>query len=548
MTDNIETGTRLPDPPGFPVEWDSPDEPLRLWEWDNVHSPLPATPMRTSATARIMADGPARASRDLKRTGRSLSKRINGYSYSAGVPDETSEYDREQQRVALNDAIANTKRRWDREFLPKLEADLAYMSGVDLKGATFKELLSWLNEFVELSGYHWYVHFLVVAPLHEAVNKLVELYHEAFGDGSETDAYTLIQGLPNKNIETNRELEVLAGEARDNSFVSRIFADVVGADEILSQLRSAKEAKSFVADLDEYLRVYGLKPTGFDYLFPTWIEDPTFVILNIKSYLQGSFPDVMASSAGKAAQANVAMAKALDQISDEDLKARFTLALGHARDLWPLKEDHAFYIDQGSTACVRRLIAEVGRRLMDNEILQTATDVFYVDWEEMVDALKDRPRRDLMQQVRDRKELRQRQLRMNPPPKLGTLPSISETDRTHDPARTSEPDPTVKVLRGVGCSPGSATGPARVVKSPDEFAKIKPGDVLVCTSTNPTWTPLFGTVAAIVTDSGGMLSHTAIVAREYGLPAVVGTIYGTHLVTDGQLITVDGDAGTVFLA
>ena len=103
------------------------------------------------------------------------------------------------------------------------------------------------------------------------------------------------------------------------------------------------------------------------------------------------------------------------------------------------------------------------------------------------------------------------------------------------------------VLRGVAGSKGTATGPAVVVRSPDEVGKVKAGDVLVCTSTSPTWTPLFGTVAALVSDSGGALSHTAIVAREYGLPAVVGVRYATSTISDGQVVTVDGTSGAVVL-
>ena len=115
------------------------------------------------------------------------------------------------------------------------------------------------------------------------------------------------------------------------------------------------------------------------------------------------------------------------------------------------------------------------------------------------------------------------------------------------PLVTPRPDEAQTTLRGVSGSRGTATGPAKVVRGPDEFDKVRPGDVLVCTSTSPTWTPLFASVAGLVSDSGGVLSHTAIVAREYGLPAVVGVKYGTSLIEDGQVITVDGDAGVVVL-
>ena len=111
----------------------------------------------------------------------------------------------------------------------------------------------------------------------------------------------------------------------------------------------------------------------------------------------------------------------------------------------------------------------------------------------------------------------------------------------------SDSDLDSGMLRGVAGSGGVKTGPARIVRSPDEFNKIRPGDVLVCTSTSPSWKPLFGSLSALVSDSGGVLSHTAIVAREYKLPAVVGVKSGTATITDGQLVTVDGDKGIVTL-
>jgi len=102
-----------------------------------------------------------------------------------------------------------------------------------------------------------------------------------------------------------------------------------------------------------------------------------------------------------------------------------------------------------------------------------------------------------------------------------------------------------KVLMGTGASKGVATGTAKVVRQLSESDKLEPGDILVCQMTMPAWTPLFSTVRAVVADSGGVLSHCAIVAREYGIPCVVGTIVGTQRIRDGQRLTVDGAKGIV---
>ena len=102
-------------------------------------------------------------------------------------------------------------------------------------------------------------------------------------------------------------------------------------------------------------------------------------------------------------------------------------------------------------------------------------------------------------------------------------------------------------MRGIPVSPGKVTNPASLIKSPAEFDKMQPDSILVCSMTNPAWTPLFAHATGLVTDMGGILGHGSIVAREYGIPAVVGTGTSTQRVKHGQKITVDGDIGTVSL-
>lgn len=101
------------------------------------------------------------------------------------------------------------------------------------------------------------------------------------------------------------------------------------------------------------------------------------------------------------------------------------------------------------------------------------------------------------------------------------------------------------LLTGTGASPGKATGVARVIAGPEEFARVKPGDILVCASSNPSWVLLFGIIRGLVTNTGGVLSHAAVVAREFGVPAVVGTGEATRRISDGQTVEVDGTAGEV---
>lgn len=118
------------------------------------------------------------------------------------------------------------------------------------------------------------------------------------------------------------------------------------------------------------------------------------------------------------------------------------------------------------------------------------------------------------------------------------------------PALAKPPDTiggtaTVEALAGIAASPGSACGPVRIVRGLDDFARVRPGDVLVCPTTDPAWTPLFRIAAAVVTEQGGLLCHAAIVAREYGIPAVLAVETATTALGQGTRVRVDGDRGWV---
>jgi len=169
---------------------------------------------------------------------------------------------------------------------------------------------------------------------------------------------------------------------------------------------------------------------------------------------------------------------------------------------------------------------EIAHRLVERGILANPSDVTYALFDEVESALlAEDPSSDLQQKISRRKQKR-------------TTAETLWWDRGN---RQSETDG----IKGVGASPGVTMGTARVIHGPEEFGLLEPGEVLVCRYTDPTWTPLFNVAAAVVADTGGPLSHAAIVAREVGIPAVLGTQSGTQDITSGQTIRVDGNTGLV---
>jgi phosphohistidine swiveling domain-containing protein len=203
---------------------------------------------------------------------------------------------------------------------------------------------------------------------------------------------------------------------------------------------------------------------------------------------------------------------------------------------------------------LRRLLLEFGGRLAAGGAIDAPEDVLFLWLDELKAAAKDTDRARKQDVVAARKAEMAHFSDIKPPTVLGTVPlmppptdepilrgMMKTTGETPIPTNGEKPD----VLRGHAGSPGTVRGPAKVVRTLAEAAKLKLGDILVAESTAPPWTPLFVTATAVVTDMGGVLSHGAVVAREYRIPAVVGTGNATETLQDGQMIEVDGNAGTV---
>jgi pyruvate,water dikinase len=202
---------------------------------------------------------------------------------------------------------------------------------------------------------------------------------------------------------------------------------------------------------------------------------------------------------------------------------------------------------------VRQVMLEFGRRFAAVGVLDTVEDVFYLTFDEARATAAALPHLDQRRLVAGRRAELEYFRTIPPPPALGTLPPCPPPDDPFSradlrfwgapPSPSGEPD----IIHGHAGSPGRARGPAKIIRSLAEAHRLQKGDVLVAEATMPPWTPLFALVAAVVTDTGGVLSHSAVVAREYGIPAVVGAGIATRTLRDGQMVEVDGSAGIVYI-
>jgi pyruvate,water dikinase len=282
------------------------------------------------------------------------------------------------------------------------------------------------------------------------------------------------------------------------------------------------------------------------------------VLKNLKDFVAQPDRDLDAELAALAAERERLVAAARERLRGHPRPVvdRFEFLLAAAQQAIVLTEDHTYWIDFRWTSQIRRVYLELGRRLAAAGVLDGPDDVFLLTPEEVRATAEALPRLDRRRLAGARRAEMAYFRTITPPPALGTPPSGPPPADPLNvaigkflgappaaPASTDEPG----VLRGTAGSPGTARGPARVVRSLAEAGRLRPGEVLVAETTAPPWTPLFATAVAVVTDTGGVLSHCAVVAREYGIPAVVGTGAATASIADEQLVEVDGDAGLVRL-
>jgi pyruvate,water dikinase len=229
----------------------------------------------------------------------------------------------------------------------------------------------------------------------------------------------------------------------------------------------------------------------------------------------------------------------------------FQRVLGWAQRSAPLREDSLADVGLGWPV-LRRILRQAGSRMVAAGAMAERDEVFWLKWEEVEAAARQldagQPVEDYRRAIAERRETWRREHDVTPPvalPLKGGARILGLDLSNMMPARSSQA--AGDVIRGIGASPGRVTGPACVIRGPEEFDRMKPGDILVAKITTPAWTPLFALASGIVTDVGGPLSHSSIVAREYGVPAVLGTGVATGRIRSGQQITVDGNAGVVMM-
>jgi pyruvate,water dikinase len=445
------------------------------------------------------------------------------------------------------DAVPKIWGLWETEWLPEVKSLLDWWDGFDLQGASLSSLRDHLVESFENSARCWHIHFLLSPLIIVPGSQFRDLYTDLFGEDRGLESHGLTLADDNKSLETDRELWKLSQLLREADHADELVES--GSDD---ELRSALGNR-----FSEFLETYRNRSgDGTGLAGMCWTEDSGPAIATIRAYAIANSGDPKDEHADRIAERDRLTAEARDNLSGypQSVRDNFDSALERARQGSRLQEDHAYWIDQQTNARTHYVTMEAGRRLAAAGTIKAHTDVNHLSVDEIVEALdlldSGNPK-DLLSLVKARADDMAYWAKIDAPTEIGTRPSGGppETASSRGFSRFMglpvEQDDDPSTVKGTPASPGEVEGVARIIITLADIGKLSPGDIMIAPTTSPPWTPLFRIASAVVTDAGGVLSHCAIVAREYGIPAIVGTGVGTTRIKDGQRVRVDGDAGVI---
>jgi pyruvate,water dikinase len=450
--------------------------------------------------------------------------------------------------TAFNKTQVNEKqiRGWKEKAMPDLLATVEEWRRIDYKTAPDEDLLRGISEMAIAGGRYWASnasHTFGVAKSTD--DQLQAFLRENLPDHNFISGHFL-SGFKSKTLEANEHMYKIAKQIQADNELYELMV-TTPPKQMMNALKNHPNSDPVVKAIEEYLEIYGHLGYSLDFVEPLPIEDPSGLLSTLKTMITAKDYNPNKHQIGAAGKREQAMKK-IEPLLEGLQYWQFRYRHWFTHRFYFIREEVMFYLTSGWPT-LRLIALELGKRLVDAGTINFSDDVFYLVTEELTKAINARKENkaipEYQQLTAKRRELREARKRLHPP---GTIPEVASNNPGVAFKETqAKNDPNSDILRGIPVSPGTVTSPASLIKSPAEFDQMQPDSILVCPMTNPAWTPLFAHATGLVTDMGGILGHGSIVAREYGIPAVVGTGTITQRVKHGQEITVDGDAGTVAL-
>jgi phosphohistidine swiveling domain-containing protein len=558
----------------------------RFWFWNSMHFPLPMPAFDIACVDspyqalgvwqnRVFAVPPAMG----------IDYRVvNGYVYISGNP--VTDPAKIAERVDFFQRRAgHYYEHWNElygKFKEKMQALIAEITDLrvpdlpeyepdpvafeDNRNTSVYEVLHAYDRTMRCGDLMWQHHFEFLLLGYGAYMTFSELCKSQLPDIPDQHVAQMIAGIDVLLFKPSAELRRLAKLAIDTG-VDAAFVEGRSPAEIDAELAESEAGRAWLEELERVKDPWFNMATGdgLYHFYRSWYDDPSIAYASVVGHVRALKDGEEAERpTQELARERDRLAEEYGALLDEGSRATFDELLALSRTVFPYVEEHKFFCDYWFLTRWWNKVREFGALLARHGFLEDPEDVFQLGRHEVAQALD-----ELVLTwatggtplgpahwppiVARRKELLERLGEWTPPPAIGATPeAITDpavimlwgvtTQRVQEWASAEKGGGR---LIGAAASPGVVEGVARVVIDVDEIARVRDGDILVCPITSPAWAPIFSNVKAVVTDIGGVMSHAAIVCREYGLPAVVGTGRATAEIQTGQMIRVDGSSGVV---
>jgi phosphohistidine swiveling domain-containing protein len=501
-------------------------------------------------------------------------KNINGYCYTTAIPAEaglvveTQEYNYRTNPIVPEDSEYekrigaylgavlpvygnNFTYWWRTRFVPEMEKNFEYIEGMLDKRAelSLADCAVLLEDAIDMHDRHWKIHWMLNFAQLSATLNLRAVMEKTHGKVDEVLLGRLQSSYDDRNWDKIRALWEMKEEVKGDAELRQAFSHQTAA-EIIPALEATERGRRFIAErVKPYQKEFGWHAVwSHEFIFPNFLEDMNPVVQLVRDQYASDYdyPSKVAALKADVEAASKEILEGLQGEALEEMRAANEINLKMA----PLTPDHHFYIDQGANAHVRQVLLAIGEKLVDQGVLDAKDDVILFRYNQLREFIGDPSSMDGRAIVAAAKAKRAEAEKYQPKDWVGTctatqlaFPYLNLWGFPDKFYRSIENVPGQ--IRGIAGSPGVVEGVARVVSSEAEFDSLQTGEILVCQMTNPAWQVLYGKIIAVVTDAGGTVSHPAVLAREYGIPAVVGTSVATYQIKTGDRIRVDGGTGLV---
>lgn len=541
-----------------PIEWkDEAEKKLHFW-YDDLHNPQPVSPMFFDlggwwSTCKYM----------YRRFGVPfgldwVAKNVDEYVLTAVVPREKQDATDIGAYFGMVMPIYAEKFLgwWKDRLLPEIKRNLEYIDTYPLEEASLAEAMIVFEDMLDIQERHFNLHWVLNLAQFQATMTFQGHVNEFIGKGNEEVVNRILISDEDRNWDSISELWKIKELIKASATLKAAFSKPV--PEVLPELAKSAEGKEVLKKIDAYRKEYGHKSMyAHEFVHETWEENPTPIVTALKGYVESDYNyprDVERLRENRQKAIDELWAKFPKTGSEENRKT-LAKSLELALRMTPMTPDHHFYMDQGTYARTHHVLMGIGRKLVKAGVINEPMDVMFFKYDELRKISANHKLFDAKALVKERRAKRDEAFKHKARLWVGTIDHWSLYEEPYKQGLWGWPDVYLKekdradlpanALTGLAVSAGVVEGIAHVVSSAAEFDQVKKGEILVCKMTSPAWVVLFTKISGLVTDSGGALSHPAVVSREFEIPAVVGTIDATVKIKTGQKIRVDGDKGTV---